>query len=107
MNLSDRSAAVLRIIAFLGLAGPNAVFLYYAGTDFSRLITLSLHPFTLAWILDACIAMGVLAYFFAQRPLGRFDWKTFVLLSLAGGLAFSLPAFLLINRKIEESENPI
>ena len=101
MNLSERTTTILCILAFLGLAGNNAVFLYYAGTDFSGWITLSLHPYILAWILNAFIAIGILAFFFAQRPLGLFGWKTFVVLSLLGGLVFGLSAFLLINRKVD------
>jgi hypothetical protein len=43
--------------------------------------------------------MVLLAVYFAGRPLGRHRWPTFVVLSLLGGLGFSIPAFVLMNSR--------
>jgi hypothetical protein len=39
--------------------------------------------------------MGLLAWAIRRFRLGVLSWVAFVLLSLVGGLAFSIPAFLL------------
>jgi hypothetical protein len=47
--------------------------------------------------LDAFIAMGLLAWYFAKWPIGRVRWPWFVALSLLGGLAFSIPLYWWLN----------
>jgi len=41
----------------------------------------------------------LLAIYFARRPIGRVSWQTFVLLSLIGGLGFSLPLYWWLNTR--------
>jgi hypothetical protein len=52
-----------------------------------------------AFMLDAFLAMGLLAYFFAVRPIGPLRWYWFVLLSISGGLAFSIPLYWSLNER--------
>jgi hypothetical protein len=45
------------------------------------------------------MATGLIAWWVAQNPVGRYSWKIFVLLSLIGGLGFSLPFFWYLNKR--------
>ncbi len=53
----------------------------------------------LAFIIDVFLTMCLLAYYFARKPIGRVRWPWFVLLSLMGGLAFSLPLYWWLNKR--------
>jgi hypothetical protein len=89
----------LWVVAIVGLAGPNGLFLYYAvyrGTDFSTAMN---NPITKAFMLDGFGAMAILAYLFARWRVGRLSWIWFVVLSLIGGLMFSIPAFVLLGTR--------
>ena len=55
-------------------------------------------------MIDAFMAMLLLASLYARRPIGRFAWPWFVLLSLLGGLGFSLPLYWWLNSSSARSE---
>lgn len=55
----------------------------------------------LAFIIDAFLAMFLLAYGFAVKPLGKVRWYWFIVFSIVGGLGFSLPFYWWLNEKIE------
>lgn len=97
MTLSSTQRTGLGLVTLFGLLGPNGVFLYYALFRWPELIAAMRHPVTLAFVVEAFLVMALLAVFFASRPIGRWGWKTFVVLSLVGGLGFGIPAFVLIN----------
>ena len=97
MTLSPHQRTALWAFALFGLLGPNGVFLYYAFFCWSDLLATLQHPVTLAFVVEAFLVMGLLAAYFAWKPLGRWGWKTFIVLSLIGGLGFAIPAFVAIN----------
>jgi len=43
--------------------------------------------------------MFLLAYFFAVNPLGKVKWYWFIVLSIIGGLGFSLPFYWWLNKR--------
>ena len=43
--------------------------------------------------------MCLLAYSFAIKPIGKIKWGWFVVLSLLGGLAFSIPFYWWLNKR--------
>ena len=45
------------------------------------------------------MTLGGLAYLFVRWNVGKLSWVWFVVLSLAGGLLFSIPAFLLMGAR--------
>jgi hypothetical protein len=49
------------------------------------------NPLALAFIVEALVLTGVLAYLLVKWQVTRLPRGWFVLLSLAGGLAFALP----------------
>lgn len=97
MNLSPGQRFALGLVALFGLVGPNGVFLYYAFCRWPELVAALRHPVAMALLVEAFVVLALLAVYFAKRPLGRWSWKTFVVLSLVGGLGFGIPAFVLLN----------
>ena len=87
----------LLLIALFGLLVPNGLFVYWAFAEFNGLQPVLQDRLALAFILDALLALLVLSMFFAQHPIGRVRWPWFVVLSLLGGLGFSLPFYYWLN----------
>jgi hypothetical protein len=88
----------LLVVAFIGLVGPNGLFLYWLFVDFNGIATILQDKLAIAFITDAFLATGVLAFLFARSPIGEVRWPWFVMLSLAGGLGFSIPFYVWLNR---------
>lgn len=90
---------ILLSIAAFGLFVPNGMFLYYVFVQFSSLSDVFNDLLALGFIIDAFMATALLAWWFAKNPLGIYSWKMFVVLSLIGGLGFSIPLFYYLNKK--------
>jgi hypothetical protein len=88
---------ILLVVALFGLVVPNNMFVYASLHDSSGCGALAHNLLASSFMLDAFLAMGVLAYFFAVRPIGSVKWYWFVLMSLFGGMAFSLPLYWWLN----------
>ena len=97
MTLSRTERTALAFVAAFGMLGPNAVFLYYFVAEHHEFFEAITHPVALSLLVDAFIAMALIAWFIARYGTGRHGWRAFVGLSLLGGLVFSIPAFLLLN----------
>jgi Na+/H+ antiporter NhaA len=97
---NGRRTLLLSIAAF-GLIIPNGLFFYFIFNELSSIHQVMNDHLALGFIIDAFMATGLLAWWFAEHPLGRYSWKTFVALSLLGGLGFSLPFFYYLNNRSE------
>jgi hypothetical protein len=95
--MKEQRHLVLLCISAFGLIVPNGMFFYYLFVELSSLSQVLNDLLALGFIIDAFMATGLLAWWFAEHPLGRYSWKTFVALSLLGGLGFSLPFFYYLN----------
>ena len=95
---------LLLSIALFGLFVPNGMFFYYIFTQFTDWHQVTGDLLALGFIIDAFMATGLLAWWFAKNPPLRYGWKTFVVLSLIGGLGFSLPFFHYLNRPDEQRQ---
>lgn len=88
---------MLTLVALSGLVGMNGVFLY--GMTQPELVEATLaNPLALAFVVEAFVLMGVLAYLMAKWGVTRLRWPWFVGLSLLGSMAFALPVVLLWPR---------
>lgn len=101
--MTSVSKITLLSISLFGLLVPNGMFFYYILVEFSSLAEVLNNWLAMGFIIDAFMAMGLLAWWFAKRPLGKYSWKMFVLLSLLGGLGFSLPFFYYLNKRAESA----
>jgi hypothetical protein len=89
---------MLLAMALLGLIVPNGLFLYWLFYEFEGLSSIFQNKLALGFIIDAFLAMGLLAYSFARKPIGNIKWYWFVVLSIVGGLGFSIPFYWWLNR---------
>ncbi len=90
---------ILLIIALFGLLVPNGIFIYWLLTEYGGVAEVLRNKLAVAFIIDAFLAMFLLAYYFARYPIGRVKWYWFIVLSIVGGLGFSLPFYYWLNRR--------
>jgi hypothetical protein len=89
----------LLLLALFGLVVPNGLFVYWLVKEYAGLGPVLHDKLAVSFILDALLALVMLAAYFAKRPIGRVGWPWFVLLSLLGGLGFSLPFYWWLNAR--------
>ena len=89
----------LLFAALVGFVVPNGLFAYWFIFEFESWQAVLDDRLALAFIIDAFMAMGLLAFYFARRPIGPVRWYWFVGLSVLGGLGFSLPLYYWLNRR--------
>ena len=100
MDISEkirRSRHVPMGVAIVGLFGLNGVFVYYALLQPDVLAAAVRNPVSLVFMLEAFLMVAFAAWGIRLIGFKRPGWLWFVVLSLAGGLAFSVPAFLLLH----------
>ena len=90
---------LLLLIAAFGFAVPNGLFLYWLFFEYSSIAAVLDNRLALGFIIDSFLALGLLAAYFARHPIGAVRWPWFVVLSIAGGLGFSLPMYFWLNRR--------
>jgi hypothetical protein len=88
---------ILLLLAAFGFVVPNGLFLYWLFYEYPGLAAVAQNRLALGFMLDAFMAMILLAVYFARHPIGAVRWPWFVVLSIAGGLGFSLPLYLWLN----------
>ena len=88
---------VFLVIAAFGLIVPNGMFIYSLTHDYPSIGAALADKLALSLLIDAFMATGLLAFLFAHRPVGPIRWPWFVVLSLIGGLGFSIPFYLWLN----------
>ena len=93
----------LLAIAAVGFLVPNGIFIYWLLVEFSGLRAVLQDRLAFGFILDVFLALILLAVYFAKRPIGPVRWYWFVVLSLLGGLGFSLPLYYWLNQRRLES----
>lgn len=97
--MTVKKKRILLSVAAFGLFVPNGIFVYYVFEQFRSPAEIFTNLLALGFIIDAFMATGILAWWFARHPLGPHSWKVFVALSLLGGLGFSLPFFYYLNAR--------
>jgi hypothetical protein len=94
----------LVLIALFGLLVPNGLFVVWLTREYQGLGPVLADKLALGFILDALMALALLSAYFARRPIGAVRWYWFTLLSLIGGLGFSLPFYYWLNLRREPRE---
>jgi hypothetical protein len=88
---------ILLLVSLFGLIVPNGLFLYWLIAEYSGVRAVLENHLALAFMIDAMMTLVLLSVYFAKRPIGRVGWQTFALLSIVGGLGFSLPLYWWLN----------
>ena len=94
---------ILLIVAAFGLIVPNGLFIYFTIFEFDSFTSVIQNKLALAFIIDAFMVMAILCVYFYKNPPGRIRWPWFAVLSLIGGLGFSLPFYWWLNREHSET----
>lgn len=108
-NLSKTQKIVLWCAAAIGLLGINGLFLYSVIFRPELMEAAQANLYSLAFILEAFVLLPLSCFLIAAAKLKSPGWIAFLLLSLVGSLAFSIPfSVLLWNRrgKTNNGENP-
>jgi hypothetical protein len=87
----------LLAIALFGLLVPNGLFVHWLLSDYRGLAVVLGNRLALAFMLDAFLVLVLLSVYFARHPIGPVRWPWFVVLSIVGGLGFSLPFYWWLN----------
>ena len=91
--------------AAVGGLGLNGVFLYVVFLRRDLLDRALGDPIAWALMIEALLVTGLLAWLFARRAIGGLAPVWFWVLSLAGGLAFSIPVALLNKPRNERHDS--
>ena len=92
----------LWVLAAFGFVAVNGAFLYGAFVRPEILAAAQSNPLALAFVVEALVLMAVLAYLLPKWGVTQLSWGWFVVLSLVGSLAFSLPIALLWGGKNDQ-----
>ena len=87
------------LVAIFGLLVPNGIFIYWVVNDFHSISDITNNRLALAFIIEAFAVMFIMAYWFAKNPPGKVKWYWFIVLSLIGGIGFSIPMFWWLNKR--------
>ena len=98
---SPRERAWLGLVAVAGILALNGVFCYCLLIRPELVAAALLNPVSLAFIVEAFLMTGMLAYLFRKWRVSLMGPGWFVALALVGGLAFAVPVAALWNRKRE------
>jgi len=86
----------------LGAAGflaVNGAFVHGLLFRPDALVDAMANPVAAAFMVEALMLVGLLAYLFRRWGVSRLGWGWFVVLALVGSLAFAVPVALLLPRR--------
>jgi len=91
----------LLALAVFGLVVPNGLFLNYSLAPPAVLRVAFANPVALVFMFEALLLMTLLAWLINHYGYRSPGWLAFVIMSLLGSMAFSVPAFrYLTSRKV-------
>jgi hypothetical protein len=94
LSFDKLEATIMVLIACLGMIIPNGIFLYFCFADMSVLLNAIGNPIALVFISEAFYLMFLFAWFLNRTKAKNPRPVMFVILSLAGSMAFSVPLTL-------------
>ncbi|GAB5519904.1 MAG: hypothetical protein RhofKO_21550 [Rhodothermales bacterium] len=103
LDMLKKQRLALWLLGALGFLILNPIFLYYYITEPALWEAAMANPISLVFIAEAFILLGFGAWFIARSNLSRPGWVAFILLAIAGTLAFALPVFILWHLRKQET----
>ena len=104
--MSRTQENVLLVFALIAFFGPNGWFVWTAVTRPSLLDEALKNPVALVFIAEAFVLMFLFAYLIARQGVRSPGWIGFILMSLAGGMMFSIPACLYLWSRQARNHRP-
>lgn len=92
---SARERATLATIAAAAAVSLNAVFLYGLFAEPAMVRAAMANPLALVFVIEALVLTGLLGYLLRKWQVTRLPVGWFVVLALAGSLAFAVPIAVL------------
>jgi len=86
-------------VALFGPLVPNGLFLYWLFFEQPTVSAVLGDHLALAFMIDAVLILVVFAGHVAAAPGYELGWGCFVVLSLVGGIGFSIPVYLWLNAR--------
>jgi hypothetical protein len=99
MEYSRAERLWLMLLGAIGLLGINGVFVWSMYARPEAMADALANPLALAFIVEAMLLVGTLAWLFRKWELTRLGWGWFEVLSVVGSLAFAIPVALLLPRR--------
>jgi len=96
----------LLIAAIGGFAAVNLPFLYFAVIEREIYREAMANGLALVFVSEAFLLMFLFAFLIAKLGWRRPGWVAFIVLSLLGSLAFSIPLFLFLHAGRASLESP-
>ncbi|HEX6729734.1 MAG TPA: hypothetical protein VF074_06975 [Pyrinomonadaceae bacterium] len=90
---------VLIALAIFGLMVPNGLFLYYSLFAPAVLRAAFANPIAFVFMLESFLLMFLFAWLIHHRGYRSPGWLAFIVMSLVGSMAFSVPAFLYLSSR--------
>jgi hypothetical protein len=108
MKLTAIQKIILWFAAAIGLFGINGLFIYSMAVRPWEMKDMQTNLYALGFMLEAFILLPLFCYLIAIAKLKSPGWIIFLVLSLLGSLAFSIPFSILMwsrnaEKKIKES----
>lgn len=98
LEYTGRERFWLWTLAVVGFVGVNGAFLYGALLQPDAMAEAMANPVSIAFMTEAAILVGLLAYLLSKWRVLRLGWGWFVALSFLGSMLFALPVVLLWGR---------
>lgn len=96
----------LLALATFGLLVPNGLFVYHVLVEPRAAFAALGNPVTLVLAGEALILMCLFAWLIRRSSLRSPGWLGFVVMSLLGSMAFSVPAFLFLASRTARRSAP-
>ena len=93
-RFNARESRGLALLALFGLLGPNAVFCYYFLTEPDVVDAALANPVSLVFIGEAFLLMFLFAWLLRRMKAAPVGGVSFIVMSLLGSMAFSVPFVL-------------
>lgn len=93
-------------LSILGLVFINIPFLYIAGFKHEVYQEAMSNGLALVFMAEALFLMFLAAFLISRLGYKKPGWKSFIVLSILGSLAFSVPFFLYLYSKNPKGESP-
>lgn len=96
---------MLAILATFGFLVPNGIFVYASMQADVLRVALS-NPIALMFIIEALFLMALFAWLIHRSGNKYPGWQAFIILSVLGSMAFSVPAYLYLASRRARKGGP-
>lgn len=96
MKLSGKQRIILWVVSAIGFFGINGLFLYASLFQPEQMTETWTNLFAMAFMLEAVVLLPLFCFLINAAKLKSPGWVGFLVLSLLGSLAFSIPFSVLL-----------